>query len=149
MASSVHVVFKTHLDVGFTDLAETVVRRYHEVYIPRAIALARELRESAGPVRFIWTTGSWIIADHLEQADASGRSALEEAIAAGDIAWHALPFNTHTELLDASLLEAGSPLESLSRNAEARTLLQQLVREYPKSQAATDARQRLQQLPGP
>lgn len=128
MASSVHVVFKTHLDVGFTDLAETVVRRYHEVYIPRAIALARELRESAGPVRFIWTTGSWIIADHLEQADASGRSALEEAIAAGDIAWHALPFNTHTELLDASLLEAGLIIAAdLDRRFDRRTIAAKLT----------------------
>ena len=48
MASSVHVVFKTHLDVGFTDLAKRVVQRYHEVHIPRAVALARQLRESVG-----------------------------------------------------------------------------------------------------
>ena len=127
MASSVHVVFKTHLDVGFTDLAETVVRRYHEVHIPRAIALARELRESAGPGRFVWTTGSWIIADHLEQADASGRRALEQAVVAGDITWHALPFNTHTELLDASLLEAGLAIAAdLDRRFGHRTIAAKL-----------------------
>ena len=128
MASSVHVVFKTHLDVGFTDLAETVVRRYHEDYIPRAIVLARGLRRSAGSLRFVWTTGSWLIADHLERADASGRRALEEAIAAGDIAWHALPFNTHTELLDTSLAEAGLGIAAgLDRRFGRRTIAAKLT----------------------
>ena len=128
MASSVHVVFKTHLDVGFTDLAETVVRRYHDDYIPRAIVLARGLRRSAGSLRFVWTTGSWLIADHLERADASGRRALEEAIAAGDIAWHALPFNTHTELLDTSLAEAGLGIAAgLDRRFGRRTIAAKLT----------------------
>ena len=27
------VAFKTHLDIGFTDFASEVVRRYNEVYI--------------------------------------------------------------------------------------------------------------------
>ena len=30
----VHVIFKTHLDVGFTDLAQKVVTRYFDDYIP-------------------------------------------------------------------------------------------------------------------
>ncbi len=127
MASLVHVVFKTHLDVGFTDLAKRVVQRYHEVHIPRAVALARELRESAGAGRFVWTAGSWIIADHLEKADASRRRTLEQAIGAGDITWHALPFNTHTELIDASLLEAGLAIAAdLDRRFGHRTIAAKL-----------------------
>ena len=39
------VLFKTHLDVGFTDFAANVVRRYNERYIPRAIQVGRELLE--------------------------------------------------------------------------------------------------------
>ena len=30
----VHVIFKTHLDIGFTHLAEHVVTQYMEEYIP-------------------------------------------------------------------------------------------------------------------
>ena len=34
--SRVYVVFKTHLDVGFTDLSSVVTRRYMEEFIPKA-----------------------------------------------------------------------------------------------------------------
>lgn len=50
------VVFKTHLDIGFTDFADTVVERYMKEYIPNAIHVARQMREEKE--RFIWTTGS-------------------------------------------------------------------------------------------
>ncbi len=102
----VHVIFKTHLDVGFTDYAENVVRNYMESYIPAAIKLAREMRQAGGD-RFIWTTGSWLIHAYLRQAAPAEKRAMEEAIRAGDIAWHGLPFTTHTELLDPFLLQYG------------------------------------------
>ena len=34
---TIHLVFKTHLDIGFTDHAEKVRRQYHERFIPQAI----------------------------------------------------------------------------------------------------------------
>ena len=114
---TVHLVFKTHLDIGFTDFARHVVRRYFEQFIPRALALARELREKGEPERFVWTTGSWLIYEYLEQAGARGRREMEAGIAAGGIAWHGLPFTTHTELMDASLFRFGL---SLSRSLDAR-----------------------------
>jgi len=40
----VHVLFKTHLDIGFTNLARAVVEQYMTRYIPAAIELARLLR---------------------------------------------------------------------------------------------------------
>lgn len=104
---TVHLVAKTHLDVGFTALAAEVVDTYVESYIPAALSLAAELRERGGPERFVWTTGSWLVHTFLERADAAGRRAAEEAIEAGDLAWHALPFTTHTELADVGLVEAG------------------------------------------
>jgi len=33
----VHVIFKTHLDIGFTDLAARVRAEYHDRFIPQAI----------------------------------------------------------------------------------------------------------------
>ena len=65
---TVHLVFKTHLDVGFTDLAADVVRQYFDAFIPGALALAEKMRERGGPERFIWTTGSWLVYEYLEQA---------------------------------------------------------------------------------
>ncbi len=99
----VHVIFKTHLDVGFTDLAENVINRYFEHFIPTSLSLAEELRKNNHPERFIWTTGSWLIYEYLNRASAKNRTRMEEAIVAGDISWHALPFTTHSELMDNSL----------------------------------------------
>lgn len=101
----VDVVFKTHLDLGFTGLARDVVARYFGEYIPSSLALAAKTREA--PHRFVWTTASWLVEQYLEQASAAGRRQMEEAIAAGDFHWLALPFTTHTELMDGPLLEAG------------------------------------------
>lgn len=92
----VHVVFKTHLDVGFTAPAREVVARYMEEFVPAALERARH-------GRFVWTTGSWLIHHGLEQADAARRRDLERAIKAGHVAWHALPFTTHTELMPPDL----------------------------------------------
>lgn len=107
MAATVHLVAKTHLDVGFTDRAAAVVDTYVERYIPAAIALCAQMRRLDGAERFVWTTGSWLVHTYLERADRAGRAAAEGAIAAGDLAWHALPFTTHTELCDPALVEAG------------------------------------------
>lgn len=105
--SRIHVVFKTHLDVGFTHMARRVVQIYRDQFIPRAISMARELREKHGSHRFIWTTGSWLIHHTLETASPIFRRELEAAIAAGDVVWHGLPFTLHAELMDAALFRTG------------------------------------------
>jgi hypothetical protein len=100
---TVHVVFKTHLDIGFTDLAKKVVERYEREFIPKAILLAEQLEAEGGQAGFIWTTGSWLIDRYLKHADSQQRERMESAIAKGYIRWHGLPFTTHTELMDESL----------------------------------------------
>jgi hypothetical protein len=108
----VHVVFKTHLDIGFTDLAARVTENYLQVFIPRAIETAAELRRRGGRERLVWTTGSWLIHTCLKRAGEKGRDALIRAIEAGDIVWHALPFTSHTELMDQGLFEYGLSLSA-------------------------------------
>ncbi|MEO8026183.1 MAG: DUF5054 domain-containing protein [Bryobacteraceae bacterium] len=97
------VMFKCHLDVGFTDTQAGVMRKYFDVYYPAAMERAASMRKS-GPDRYTWTTGSWLIYEYLEQADAAGRKRMEQALAANDIAWHALPFSWQTELMDRSMI---------------------------------------------
>ncbi len=119
----VHLIFKTHLDVGFTDLAERVVASYFELFIPRAIETAAELRRAGGPERFVWTTGSWLIYEYLERASAGERQRLEQAIRAGDIGWHGLPFTTHSELMTPALFRCGLDLaRELDRRFGTRTI---------------------------
>ena len=97
------LVTKCHLDVGFTETQAQVMRRYFDVYYPQAMKTAATLREAGGD-RYTWTTGSWLLYEYLEQATAAQRSAMETAIAKGDIAWHALPFSWETEMLDATMI---------------------------------------------
>jgi len=117
MQRKIHLIFKTHLDVGFTDFAAAVTHNYFKKYIPTALRVAREMRDSGCEDRFVWTTGSWLIYEFLEQASPAERADMEAGILAGDIAWHALPFTTHTELMDAELFRFGL---SLSQSLDAR-----------------------------
>ena len=100
------VMFKCHFDAGFVDTQTAVVNRYFTEYFPRAIDLASQLRQS-GNQRYVWTTGSWLLYEYLEQATPEERARMEKAISAGDIAWHALPFTWQTELMDASMISGG------------------------------------------
>lgn len=113
----VSLVFKTHLDLGFTDLAANVRECYLESFIPKALALAEQLRELGGAERFVWTTGSWLIFEALAHYRGKRLHQLEQAILRGDIRWHALPFTTHSELAGRWLFSHG--LE-LSRSLDQR-----------------------------
>lgn len=116
MIETVHVVYKTHLDLGFTDYAPTVIRKYLDHYIPSAIALANELADRGGSEQFVWTTGSWLIRHYLDNVPDEQRREMEAAIRDGHIAWHGLPCSTHTELMDENLAEYGI---SIARSLDA------------------------------
>ncbi|HMD85078.1 MAG TPA: DUF5054 domain-containing protein, partial [Terriglobia bacterium] len=98
------VMFKCHLDVGFADTQAAIMREYFEEYFPRAIQVAAAMRQ-AGADRYVWTTGSWLLYEYLEQASSDVRRRAEQAVAAGDLAWHALPFTGETEFMDRSMIE--------------------------------------------
>ncbi|MBE2184746.1 MAG: DUF5054 domain-containing protein [Anaerolineae bacterium] len=102
-----HVVFKTHLDVGFTDLASNVVQKYLDVFIPGALSLAERTRESSDSQWFRWTTGSWLIYHALEVGSPELKRRIEVGIANGALNWHALPFTTHSEYFDPDLFRFG------------------------------------------
>lgn len=100
----VFVVSKTHLDLGFTDYAENIRQKYIDTFIPEAIELAEKVNTD-GKKYFVWTTGSWIIKEALQYE--KGRAKLEKALRDGNIVPHAMPFTTHTELLDVDSLDFG------------------------------------------
>lgn len=105
---AIHLVFKTHLDIGFTDHAAKVRTQYHERFIPQAIETGEHFfDEDPDAPKFIWTTGAWLIADHLATQPWDRVARLERAIERGLIRWHALPFTTHSELMSPDLFRAG------------------------------------------
>ena len=102
-----YVLFKTHLDVGYTDFSSNVVEKYMKDFIPNSVRTAKELYESGNDARLIWTTGSWLIREYLRTQDEKAVKALEDGIKNGYISWHGLPFTTHTELMNKELFEYG------------------------------------------
>lgn len=100
----VHVVFKTHLDVGFTDTAENVLNSYKAHFIPDAVHLAEKLNQN-GKKLFIWSAGAYLFDWYLKNADEGQQKEMCDAIAKGNIAWHGLALTTHTELMDQALLD--------------------------------------------
>jgi hypothetical protein len=108
-------MFKCHFDAGFVDTQTRVVEKYFKVYFPQAIQVGAE-RRATGKAPYVWTTGSWLLYEYLEQASAEDRRRMEAAIANGDIAWHALPFSWQTELMTQSEMVGALALaQSLDR----------------------------------
>ncbi len=98
------LIFKTHLDLGYTDLAASIERKYIDEFIPHALDLAETMKETGND--FVWTTGSWLVERFMNSSDAN-RARLERAVRDGLIAWHALPFTMHVEMMDRRLFERG------------------------------------------
>lgn len=119
----VYIVFKTHLDVGFTDFSAKVVEQYKTQFIPKVFDTKFE--------NFIWTTGSWLIEEFLRTASPENRAKMEEAIGKGKISWHALPFTTHTEYMDARLFEYGISLSEKLDKAYGRNTIAAKMTDVP------------------
>jgi Domain of unknown function (DUF5054) len=118
------VVFKCHFDAGFIDTQANVVHRYFNEFFPKAIDTAEQLSRGKGSdhANYTWTTGSWLLYEYLEQASPDQRKKMEQAIAAGFIAWHALPFSWQTELMDPSLISGAIALsQSLDQRFARKT----------------------------
>ena len=102
----IFVVSKTHLDLGFTDYAQNIHRKYIDDYIPSAVSLAEKVNTN-GKKQFIWTTGSWIIKEALNDSDEVKKKNLIKALQEGNIVPHAMPFTTHSELFDFDTFDFG------------------------------------------
>lgn len=94
----IHVISKTHLDLGFTDYAANIEKLYRDKFIPQALDIAEEVNIDGK--KFIWTTGSYLIYDALINSSEINKNRLKRALLNGDITPHGLLFTTHTELLD-------------------------------------------------
>ena len=66
------VMFKCHLDVGFVDTQAAIMRLYFDHYFPKAIDIGEQMSRTGGD-RYMWTTGSWMLYEYLEQANAEQR----------------------------------------------------------------------------
>lgn len=115
------VVFKTHFDIGYTDMATNVVQRYRTTMIDDALEVVDQNRDLPVEQQFVWTLAGWPLAKILEdwpgqKPDRQRR--VRDAFRQGHFVTHALPFTTHTELLESEDLVRGLGYASrLSREA--------------------------------
>ena len=101
----VYVVFKTHLDVGFTDLSSVVTQRYITEFIPKALDVSEKLRAENASEKYVWTTGAWLIWKYLHTASPEEVKRLEAAIGRGDIVWNSVPYTVESESMNLDLFE--------------------------------------------
>ncbi len=104
------IVFKTHFDIGYTDMASNVVRRYQTTMIDQALQVVEQNRNLPPEQQFAWTIPGWpmkkITEDWPGQTPERKQKILQ-AFKDGRFVVHALPFTTHTEWLEPEDLVRG------------------------------------------
>ena len=94
------VVFKTHFDIGYTDLAETIVQKYGSSMISGALNVLEKTKSLTPDRRFVWTLPGWPMTQIVKRSEPAIRPHILKAIEEGWFAVHALPFTFETEAGD-------------------------------------------------
>ena len=97
------VVFKTHFDIGYTDMASNIVTKYRTTMIDQALAVVDQNRDLPAAQQFVWTIPGWPMSKILEDwpgQTPERKRRIEEAFKQGRFVVHGLPFTTHTESLE-------------------------------------------------
>jgi len=114
------IVFKTHFDIGYTDMASNVVQRYRTSMIDEALKVVDQNRDLPPEQQFAWTLPGWPMAKIAEDwpgQTPERKQRILQALKAGRFVIHSLPFTTHTELLEVEDLVRGLGFASrLSRS---------------------------------
>jgi alpha-mannosidase len=92
------VVFKTHFDLGFTDLPDRVM----QLYTGKMFNAVREVIDATASepegLRYSWTLPAWPLRFllHDPSVPQETRQAARKLVEEGRLNWHAWPFTTHT-----------------------------------------------------
>lgn len=107
--TDVWVVFKTHFDLGFTDLPENVFARYRTEMMDKALNVIEKNVNLPKDKHFAWTVPGWPLYAQIlgPQQDPERKKRIEKAVKEGSIVAHGLAFTTHTESLDYEDLVRG------------------------------------------
>ncbi len=104
------ITFKTHFDIGYTDLPNAIVQRYRTTMIDQALDVVDRNRGLPAEQQFVWTIPGWpmskIVEDWPGQTPDRQRRILQ-AVKDGRFVVHGLPFTLHTELLEPEDLVRG------------------------------------------
>lgn len=92
-------VFKTHFDIGFTELASEVIKKYSTNMLEDVIETCEKTQHLGRDLEFKWTMSAWPLMQSLKNCSSDLLLRAEKLIERGQLLCHALPFTTHTELL--------------------------------------------------
>lgn len=101
------VVFKMHVDIGYTDWAEGVLQKYCDNMLDETLASIDETSSLPESEQFVWTIPGWPLKYMLENCSEEKKLKLEKAIKEGRIVPHALPATFETEASDLENLVRG------------------------------------------
>ncbi|MDD3411133.1 MAG: DUF5054 domain-containing protein [Eubacteriales bacterium] len=90
----VYLVFKTHFDIGFTALAEDVLRYYSGEMLEKVVRTCEDTQR-LGDLRYIWTVPSWPLQVMERQCAPELRARMDALEKNGQLVWHALPYTSH------------------------------------------------------
>ena len=90
------LVFKTHFDIGFTDLSSRVIDNYAKGMLEEVIETCEKTRDM-GKLRYVWTMPAWPLLHIVQNCAPELKEKLDALIENGQVAWHALPFTSHTD----------------------------------------------------
>ena len=100
MVKKIILVFKTHFDIGFTDLSSKVIDKYADAMLKEVIATCNAT-QYMGELKYVWTMPSWPLKIITQRCSDDRKKELELLIERGQIVWHALPFTSHTDFCSA------------------------------------------------
>jgi hypothetical protein len=100
MVKKIILVFKTHFDIGFTDLSSRVIDNYANSMLKEVIATCKATQHM-GKLQYVWTMPAWPLKIITERCSADLKNELDLLITRGQIVWHALPFTSHTDFCSA------------------------------------------------
>ncbi|XP_021341777.1 uncharacterized protein LOC110442470 [Mizuhopecten yessoensis] len=127
---TVHMIFMTHLDVGYNGGTETgfinnILNTYFHEYFPRAINLSQQLRTDEYVEGFVYTTHPWLVSLFLDCPhnlvlnnitlkcpNETSVELFKAAVNRGDITWHAGPMNMQFENMNEILFQLSLNISS-------------------------------------
>ncbi len=105
--TDVVVVFKMHVDIGYTNWAEGVLQKYCNEMLEETLKSIEETSSLPKSEQFVWTIPAWPLKYMLENCTDEKRIKLEKAIKEMRIIPHALPVTFETEASDLENLVRG------------------------------------------
>ena len=92
------IVYKTHFDIGYTALASQVIHRYRTTMMDQLLNVIGQYKARPNQQQFVWTVPGWTMEQILWPGqDPARKKQVEDAVRAGNLVAHALPFSMQSE----------------------------------------------------